>query len=250
MMPSSPVLLALCFMALVGSAHAIFKRGKMAKLEEEAKVKALEMEDAFLHSSLWSTAQAFVIGSYQIIPGVSWAKAKTLQILGRACFAANKLTTKETSEDTGFVYGWLTYVIGAFGGGIVCPLLLGSSPKPLENDIIVVCSLIAFVGFSFLGFGTVYQLPVIKQLGLVLENIFKGTLIVTFADAGAKQLKSRAGPIILGELITETTHVFAVVLRFVVKQPIPLTRSMLRHMCCLSQGLSLAAVGCLYPSRG
>lgn len=82
-------------------------------------------------------------GSFPIVGSVT---AKTLQIMGRACFAANKLGKAKLGPKT--TYAFITFVMTAFGGGVLCPLLLGSSPKPLQSDTIIVVAAIAYLLFT------------------------------------------------------------------------------------------------------
>ena len=84
--------------------------------------------------------------SFGTFPIVGSVTAKTLQIMGRACFAANKLGKAKLGPKT--TYAFITFVMTAFGGGVLCPLLLGSSPKPLQSDTIIVVAAIAYLLFT------------------------------------------------------------------------------------------------------
>jgi len=96
------------------------------------------------------------------------------------------------------VYLYVTYVLTAYGGGVLCPLLLGKSPKPLESDTILVLSFIAFILFTRLGFKAIYNFLPVHLIGLVLENSFKGGLIATFFTAAKSSLGTMLGPLIVG----------------------------------------------------
>ena len=92
------------------------------------------------------------VGTFPVVGSVT---AKTLQIMGRACFAANKLGKAKLGPKT--TYAFLTFVMTAFGGGVLCPLLLGSSPKPLQSDTIIVVAAIAYLLFTQTDFKKVRQ---------------------------------------------------------------------------------------------
>jgi len=125
--------------------------------------------------------------------------AKTLQIFGRACFAANKLGGRDAKQS--FTYAYVSYLIGAFGGGFICPILLGAPPKPLMNDKIIILSLLAFVLFTRTSFFKgLYNLFPVKILGLILENCFKAGLIAGFFGEAQAALGSLVGPVVVATI--------------------------------------------------
>lgn len=149
----------------------------------------------------FTPARRCIAGTLQFSwPGRAWANAKALHVAGRACFAGNKLQPAKLGGSTAYAY--VTYLIGAFGGGVVCPLLLGASPKPLESDLILVVSFLAFFAFTLPPLApvakTLYNFPAVLAVGLVLENAFKASLVAGFSAAAASKLGTKLGPIVVG----------------------------------------------------
>mmetsp|Transcript_31127 Transcript_31127/g.53633 ORF Transcript_31127/g.53633 Transcript_31127/m.53633 type:complete len:252 (+) Transcript_31127:134-889(+) len=210
-MPSSirtrTLTLALSFASLVLLVDAIGKKNKKNKERVAEEVPAAprviaDIDNGVNMDEMIAMASSFLLGTLQlgVLPVVGKISAKTLHIFGRACFVANaKLSTNAKLGDA-MVYSYIVYVLTAYGGGVLCPLLLGKSPKPLESDTILVISFAAFILFTRMGFKAVYNFPPVTLIGLVLENAFKGGLIVTFFTAAKSSLGTMLGPLIVGTI--------------------------------------------------
>lgn len=127
--------------------------------------------------------------------GVWWAKP--LAVFGRACFAANKISLK------GSLHSFAGYAAGAFGGGFIVPVLLGSPPSPLATDLLLLSAAVAFC-LNLWTAGTwqkLYTSPLGTVIGLVLEAMFRGNLVVTLTSKAADTLgASLIGPVVCGTL--------------------------------------------------
>jgi hypothetical protein len=176
---------------------AIFLFGVIATIDA-AKKDAPEPESSSMIDLVVDTVKGVLLGtlSFGTFPIVGSVTAKTLQIMGRACFAANKLGKAKLGPKT--TYAFITFVMTAFGGGVLCPLLLGSSPKPLQSDTIIVVAAIAYLLFTQTDFKKAYNTLPVTIFGLILENAFKGGLIVAFFGAAKETLGTKIGPLLVG----------------------------------------------------
>ena len=124
-------------------------------------------------------------------------------VFGRASWTANAMWKKAggTAPETKRLHHFVTMVVAGYGGGCLCPILLGDggAPAPLTNDTIPAMSLLAWVLFfrtSF--FGWLYNLRPVKLCAIVLESMFKAGLIVKMSAKAHAALGSLAGPLVIG----------------------------------------------------
>ena len=95
------------------------------------------------------------------------------------------------------LHHFVTMIVAGYGGGILCPILLGDggAPAPLTNDTIPAMCLLAWVLSSARTSGLYNRAA---KLCAIVPSMFKAGLIVKMSAKAHAALGSLAGPLVIG----------------------------------------------------
>ena len=138
-------------------------------------------------------------GALSALPG-PWVNRAV--VFGRASWTCNAMWKKAgcTAPAAKHLHHFVTMIVAGYGGGILCPILLGDggAPAPLTNDTIPAMCLLAWVLFFRTNFGALYNRIPVKLCAIAAESMFKAGLIVKMSAKAHAALGSLAGPLVIG----------------------------------------------------